>query len=291
MACFQPLTAYTKPGVNGKKQILFGVKHTHLEKINLPCGQCIGCRVTKSRDWAIRCVHEMEQHEENSFITLTYENHNLPPDGNLYKPDFQRFIKSLRKRTGKKIRYYMCGEYGENNLRPHYHAILFGYAPTELITHKEYAAISSAEIDKAWKLGFNRVGEATYESARYIASYIHKKINGNKALEHYMTEEGVSLIPEYTNMSLKPGIGANYYEKNSKEIFVTDSVVLKGQEMPPPKYYSNKYELDNPAHMAEIKEQRRQNIDPTNNTPERLATRKTVAIARHSRTQRNMENS
>ena len=93
--------------------------------VALPCGQCHGCRLERSRQWAVRCLHESTLHAQNCFITLTYDDANLPTNGSLYYPDFQKFVRSLRD-AGYIFRYYMAGEYGSNFDRPHYHSILFG---------------------------------------------------------------------------------------------------------------------------------------------------------------------
>ena len=96
--------------------------------LELPCGQCIGCRLERSRQWAMRCLHEASLYDSNSFITLTYDDSNLPYGGSLNYEDFQKFMKRLRKRINSKVRFYMGGEYGsEGTMRPHFHACLFGY--------------------------------------------------------------------------------------------------------------------------------------------------------------------
>ena len=104
--------------------------------IVLPCGQCCACRLNKSRDWATRCVLEAKMHDENCFITLTYNDENLPKDYGLCKEDLTLFFKRLRKNTGEKIRYYAAGEYGDLYGRPHYHACLFGWKPKDLVFYK-----------------------------------------------------------------------------------------------------------------------------------------------------------
>jgi hypothetical protein len=95
--------------------------------LELPCGQCIGCRLERSRQWAMRCLHESSLYDRNAFVTLTYDDEHLPPGGSLNYPDFQRFMKRLRKNSKSPIRFYMGGEYGESTLRPHFHVCLFGY--------------------------------------------------------------------------------------------------------------------------------------------------------------------
>ena len=129
MTCFHPLQAYklgNKP--NGKASIVFKypIGVDLVEELKVPCGRCIGCRLERSRQWAIRCLHESKSHEDNCFITLTYDDEHLPRDRSLDVKVFQDFIKRMRKKVGK-FRYFHCGEYGEKEFRPHFHACIFGY--------------------------------------------------------------------------------------------------------------------------------------------------------------------
>ena len=96
-------------------------------EVTVPCGRCTSCRLEHSRQWAVRCMHEAQMHEGNSFITLTYAPEHLHEDYSVHKKELQKFFKRLRKNTGIKLRYFACGEYGDENRRPHYHAIIFGY--------------------------------------------------------------------------------------------------------------------------------------------------------------------
>lgn len=146
MPCYKPLTAYKslmEKTDNGKSVIIFNeieAKQKPCEKVTLPCGQCIGCRLARSRDWAIRCVHESSLYSDNCFITLTFNDENLNKNGSLVKSDFQKFMKRLRKKYNGKdsitndkgqtiypIRFFHCGEYGSMLERPHHHACLFNF--------------------------------------------------------------------------------------------------------------------------------------------------------------------
>lgn len=122
MACTRPLPCYKTP--SGK--IVFSPVQGAVPA-QVPCGQCIGCRLAHSRDWATRCMHEAHMHESSSFITLTYSPEHLPENGSLVRKHFTDFLKRLRKALGSvKIRYFGCGEYGSKLERPHYHAIIVG---------------------------------------------------------------------------------------------------------------------------------------------------------------------
>ena len=247
------------PGANGKRKIVFNPRDGFSDlPILLPCGQCIGCRLERSRQWAIRCMHEAQLHDENSYITLTYNDKNLPKDGSLNLRHFQLFMKRLRKKTGKKIRFYHCGEYGEKFKRPHYHACLFGYQFPDLRYFKTINGnklYTSKYLDSVWTnkngetMGFSTIGNVTFESAAYVARYIMKKINGEKAEAHYVNKEtGEILKPEYTTMSRRPGgLGAEWLKKYKTDVYPGDFVVVRGKKMKPPKYYDRQYELTYPS--------------------------------------------
>lgn len=210
--------------------------------IVLPCGQCMACRLNKSRDWATRCVLEAKMHKQNCFITLTYDDNHLPPDYGLHKEDLQNFWKRLRKNTGAKLRYYAAGEYGDLYSRPHYHACIFGWRPDDLQLYTIRNGVNlytSVTLLQAWQgRGFVTVGDVTFESAAYVARYVTKKITGDKAAEHYCGRE-----PEYNVMSRRPGIGATFLERYGEDIYGKDFVVIRDQiKCKPPRYFDNIYD-------------------------------------------------
>lgn len=192
MPCFKPLDAWRPRESTGSKKLIFLYNPKTCESttpIQVPCGQCVGCRLERSRQWAIRCVHESKLHKDNCFITLTYNDANLPSDKSLHYYDFQCFMKRLRKQyPGSKIRYYMCGEYGENFGRPHFHACIFGFNFDDLKLWKvqnKQKLYRSKKLEKLWDKGHSSVGTVTFESAAYVARYIMKKVTGDAAKNHY----------------------------------------------------------------------------------------------------------
>lgn len=222
-----------------------------VEHIEARCGQCVGCRLTKAKGWAVRCVHEAQDHEENSFITLTYDPEHLPENGSLNVEDWQQFMKRLRFAIApKKIRFYMCGEYGEdlgahNDIgRPHFHAIIFGHAFTDdrqIKRENPHKAYQSETLEKAWGKGITELSDMTLETAAYVARYTVKKITGDLADDHYMrinkrTGECHKIRPEFSTMSRRPGIGKNWYQRHNKELdkgFVT----VNGAKQSIPQFY------------------------------------------------------
>lgn len=306
MPCYRPLTAYRsrEKTKTGRHRIIFKKEDAlPMSELQLPCGQCIGCRLERSRQWAIRCVHEASQHEENSFITLTYNEENLPPDGGLVKKHFQLFMKRFRKKyEGKKIRYFHCGEYGEKNLRPHYHACIFGHDFTDreiFKTNNNINIYTSNALSNLWPYGFATVGNVTFDSAAYVARYVMKKVTGKDAetlkpgqitlpYERLDPETGelIKVIPEYTTMSRRPGIGSSWYKKYESDVYPDDFIIINGAKMQPPKFYDSMYE-----HLPEIKEKRitRAIQKRADNTPERLATRERCKLAQIVQLQRLLE--
>ena len=144
--------------------------YVDLPKAKVPCGQCIGCRLDRARSWSVRMMHEAQLVDEKCFITLTYDDEHLPADGSLRKSDFQKFMKRLRKEySDRRISYFMCGEYGEENHRPHYHAVLFGvdFEDVQVLRkrHRGKLGRTSAILGRLWGLGFSSVGSVTTESS------------------------------------------------------------------------------------------------------------------------------
>lgn len=283
MACFHPLTAYKLE--NG--QISFNEKGKILQELSLPCGGCIGCRLERSRSWAIRCIHEAALHTENCFITLTYDEEHHEPS--LYYPHFQKFLRSLRKATKKKIRFYMCGEYGDLNGRPHFHACLFGYRPKDLEIFKQSSPgeyiYTSATLQKHWPYGYSSVGNVTLESAAYIARYIFKKQTGKNASDHYQacdsrTGELTPISPEFNRMSLKPGIGMPWLQKYQSDIYPIGTLIHDGIKMKPPKYYDKYFKKLNPDQHEELIHGRLINFNYEDNTVPRLSDREQYTKAK-----------
>ena len=273
------------------KTIVFNPTYGWVDRpLTIPCGQCVGCRLERSRQWAVRCVHEASLHEDNCFITLTYNNESLPEDGSLNKKHFQDFMKRLRKKyKNKKIRYYHCGEYGDKNFRPHYHAIIFGleFDDQKLFTVNNGEKLYTSEkLEKLWPFGFSTIGTVTFESAAYVARYVMKKVNGKNAKNHYErvdsnTGEIYSLVPEYNTMSRRPGIAAGWFDKYKDDVYPSDNIHLREKTFRPPKFYDKMYEHLMPNEMEKIKMQRMKNMQKhaKDNTAERLAVKEQVKNA------------
>lgn len=259
MACFYPLSGYrSKSGrnSNGKWPVVFNPSDGYVDMpVTIPCGQCIGCRLERSRTWAVRCVHEASLYDDNCFITLTFNDDFLDPRGSLVKKDFQKFMKRLRKRFGDGIRFFHCGEYGEINKRPHHHACLFNFdfPDKQIFAEKRGIRLYTSKIlQELWPYGFSTVGDVTFESAAYVARYILKKVTGDDADKHYDGR-----LPEYNTMSRRPGIARDWIEMFYKDVYPHDYVVIRdGIKCKPPRYYDDVYD-DLTSNMGDIKRKRK----------------------------------
>lgn len=292
MACYYPIDAWRSKFKNpsGKRPLVFKEADaiSPFAALQIPCGRCIGCRLEYSRQWAIRCVHEASLYDANCFITLTYAPEHLPEGGTLVKRDFQLFMKKLRKRfPGSKIRFYHCGEYGEREGRPHYHACLFNFDFPDKIFWKNQNGqplYISPILDSIWGKGFSSIGSVTFESAAYVARYILKKQTGEQSFLHYADidqDTGEVLFvrdKEYTTMSRKPGIGKPWLDKYMTDVFPSDSVVMRGKLMKPPRFYDSHFEVLEPEMMDAVKRLRKRNAKKhsADNTRDRLKVRETV---------------
>ena len=311
MVCYFPLQGYRAKSVNesGKRSVVFSRKAGFIDlPVVLPCGRCVGCRLERSRQWAIRCVHEASLYSDNCFITLTYSDDHLPKDGSLHVDHFQKFMKRLRFRcqgftaVGDQfpIRFFHCGEYGEKFGRPHFHAILFNYDfPDKVLwtIRNGQNLYRSKILEELWPFGHSSVGSATFESAAYVARYIMKKQTGDLAFYHYSdidfdTGEVLNTRkPEYTTMSRKPGIGKAWFDRWSSDVFPSDEIIFRGKRMSVPRYYGDQYELISPDNYVTIKFKRKKKAKllAKDNTPDRLAVKLKCKLAKVEQLVRNYE--
>lgn len=288
MPCFSPLRAFQC--ADGGIVFVERRPHDIVRQLSLPCGQCIGCRLERSRQWAVRCMHEASLHRSNCFVTLTYSNEFLPFRGQLDYPAFQKFMKRLRKAADSNaVRFYMCGEYGGQNWRPHYHACLFNCDFSDRrfwrTSDSGERLYRSSELERLWPFGHCEIGDVTFESAAYVARYCVAKRTGFGADAHYRRVDGggeYQLVPEFNHMSLKPGIGAGWLAKYGADVYPHDYVVVRGVECKPPKYYDRLFSVASPLEFEQLQFLREQDGRSRfeDNTPERLAVKEIVQRAR-----------
>lgn len=235
----------------------------------IPCGHCVGCQIDKSREWANRCLLELQQHDSAYFVTLTYDDAHVPttytpagtPVHTLVKRDFQLFMKRLRKRVAPvRLRYFACGEYGGQTFRPHFHAIIFGLQLNDLVPYSKNGRgdilYLSDFLTSCWArpadgvrqtcvtplserfVPFGRVlvSPVSYATCAYTARYTTKKLYGKEGKFY----ERMGIEPPSLLMSRHPGIGAGYYEAHPEMLdyaFVSVSTEDGGKKFRPPKYF------------------------------------------------------
>ncbi len=310
MPCYSPLKGFK----NTNGALVFKRSGNTIGKMEVACGQCLGCRTDRQLMWTMRIIHESVLHQDNygnTFITLTYRSleactdkqfkagHYVPKDLSLNYYHFRDFIKRLRRHFKQKIRYFHCGEYGDENLRPHYHAILFNCSFDDQIVEKQEQGIttwSSDTLTNIWPYGFSTIGDVNYDTAAYTAGYILKKINGQAALDAYLRndEYGVAfwVKPPYITMSLKPGIGEKFYALYKADFFPSDESPVPGVGVRKkvPRYYEKILAEEDPAMLACIKEARQTFIAAHREdyTAERLKSKYIIAQKRQSEKQRTL---
>lgn len=223
-------------------------------------------------------------HDQNSFITLTYNDDNLPHDESVDVREFQLFMKKLRSHIApRKVRYFHCGEYGENLSRPHYHACLFGYdfPDKKLIKDGENKLYTSPTLSRLWGKGYVTIGDVNFKTAAYVARYVLKKMNGQKKFDHYNKynpETGElysSKRPEYTTMSRRPGIGKQWFDKYKTDVYPSDEIIINGLQVKPPKYYDQQIDEIELLHIKNNRlEQALKNA--SDNTTDRLLVKEKI---------------
>jgi hypothetical protein len=140
------------------------------DKVPVPCGRCPPCKLRRVNSWVFRLLQEQKVSTMAHFVTLTYDTRFVPISDNgfmtLRKRDLQLYWKRLRKLCpGAILKYYAVGEYGTNNRRPHYHAIVFN-------------VLDINAFHQAWGLGQIHVGQVTTDSIAYTMKYIDKPVSG-----------------------------------------------------------------------------------------------------------------
>lgn len=260
MPCTSPQDCW--PACPPKKGIVFSPQRSYAgaKAFSVPCGQCMSCRLARAAEWSVRLTHEASQHEFNSFLTLTYDDAHLPSDWSVRVREVQLFMKRLRKALGLPLRYFACGEYGDRGLRPHYHAVLFGYDFPDKKpwrrTGSGFVTYRSAELEKVWTFGHSEIGSVTTQSAGYVARYCVKKVNGELAGDRYTRRHPVTdfpwqVCPEFVTMSRKPGIGSAWYDEFNDDAFPSDFVIVEGRKAAVPRYYGKKLQARSDQARAE----------------------------------------
>lgn len=204
----------------------------------VPCGQCMGCRIDRSRMWTERIVHESQYWDSSCFVTLTFRDELslAPRRWSLDKKVLQDFWKRLRyERGNERLRYYACGEYGDRFGAAHYHAIIFGgEACGECFCCNSDARRRGRPPDdetfcgalvRAWPLGFVHVSGVGPECAGYVAKYVTK----------FDTRDLGGRVEPFSVMS--QGLGARWCFDHWRELWKEVGYRRKGRIVSLPPYY------------------------------------------------------
>lgn len=296
MPCYGPLQAWypkrllSNGAPNPERRLVFRKDQSETGiPLRIPCGKCAGCRLEQSRQWAVRCMHEKRLHDAAAFVTLTYDDKHLPPTRTLVLEHYQNFMKRLRNDMGAGVRFFGCGEYGEQTSRPHYHLLLLNQDFTDkrlVSSGSEYNLYASPRLSQLWTFGSHVLGDVTFQSASYVARYcVKKKQNGRKITD--------GRLPEFVTMSRRPGLGKGYFDRFKSELLDHDTVIVNGVPAALPRFYDNQLagmtglietrEGHLLSKMELIKFRRRRKItwaQRRDNTTSRLRVREAVALAK-----------
>lgn len=324
MPCHFPMQCYFSVRADGKRDIrpsnvlgrMFrsGLKMPE-NSMALPCGQCMPCRLERSRQTALRCVHESRMFENSCFITLTYSDDKLKEmcpvtdvGYSLVRKHVQDFIKRLRVKfsrgfvwtdrdgldcicSSSAIRVFGCGEYGDKTARPHYHFCLFNCHFPDRVYYKTvngFKYYNSDVLSSIWSFGHCVVGDFSFETAAYVARYCTKKVTGRKAASHYCGR-----LPEFAVYPTSGGgLGKSWFEKfGDSDVLPTDTCVVRGQLCMPPRYYDKLRQDVDPDSFAKAKLVRveRALLRADDNTYARLRVKEKCMDARIRLLVRNLE--
>lgn len=218
MQCTKPIRIKQNAATSNDGRLYIGML--------VPCGKCMSCRVSRTREWTVRMVHELDNWDSSSFITLTYDDDHLPYLDTLRKEHLQLYMKRIRKNLdGRKMKYFASGEYGEKGGRPHYHIILFGAG-----------ILDSSVLVSSWSLGMVHIGSVSHDSIQYVAGYVQKKLSGPAAEKYGRRDPPFQLQSQ--------GLGLSYALENATNILQRLDITMFGKHVGIPRYYKKKLGID-----------------------------------------------
>lgn len=217
------------------------------------CGKCMACRVNDTSQWTVRCLFELNDWESASFVTLTYNNENLPSDFSLKREHLDTFIDDVTydlKVQGRKFKYMACGEYGDDTTnsppgiqhgRPHYHLIMFGLNPDPSdMNNDRHIIVDNWKRCEPWMFNWKRKDNAidfvNREDIRYVCGYVQKKLNGKLGKDIYGDR-----LPPFRSVS--QGLGLKYAEKFRDRLASLGYVMLNGKKIAIPRYFRRKLDI------------------------------------------------
>lgn len=303
MPCTCPIDVWPARPDAESRRVVYSPQASYAgaKSLRIPCGQCLSCRLARSQDWAVRCVHEAQMHEVSSFITATYSDEHLPSDLSVSKREHELFGKRMRNAFGA-FRFFGAGEYGSHTQRPHYHYLLFGLEFPDRQLWKTTGAgmplYRSELLEKVWQRGECLIGDVTFESAAYVARYCTKKVNSEeRAAEVYarrLVDGNGDVVrewqvePEFMLMSRRPGIGSTWFDRFAGDCFPSDFLVVEGRKVAVPGYYLSKL-AEREQLPIKLKRKASGRRHAEDNTERRLMTKHESARLRGERLVRELE--
>lgn len=204
-------------------------------------------------------------------------------------------MKRLRKTTNAEIGMFATGEYGDQNKRPHWHAIIFNWSPLDRIykysNDRGDKVYSSETLSKLWQHGIAELGSVTFESAGYCARYAAKKLIHGKDEDH-------DFAP-ISKKSSKNAIGKKFLERHWQDIFNSGFCLIKKSngnivKSSIPRYYEKWLKKNQPQawidYVTQLKQQtlkkitakaEEENAKERKINNERLAKRKPLQVTKN----------
>jgi len=229
------------------------------------CKQCVWCRLARSREVAMRIMHEMRYHRESWFFTLTYDDEHLPQSccgPTLDRKRITRFRKDVYQCDARdffpEFKSFVVGEYGDVGQRPHYHGIAFVDFPWQVMeVEKSKTGVRQyvcAELTRLWKEGRHRISKVNFELAAYAARYALKKVTGKKSDRHYGGRR-----EEFSSWC--HGLGSEYFEEFRGDVYPADECIITradGKRVPilPPTIYDRWLEKIDPEGLKKVRDKR-----------------------------------
>lgn len=265
MACYHPKPAW-QAKLGGKLSFSY-VRGWRV--ISVPCSTCHGCVKAHAQAWAFRCHLEGTRLPHNAFATLTYDDAHLP--WTLQVRDLQLFLKSLRQRADRPVRFFASGEYGSKTQRPHYHVILFGF--------DALGAAGQAMVQDSWGRGQAKTDALTPARIAYCAGYTDKKVTDRRnTVDRCDPETGEVWQPPFINMSRRPGIGSHARQwKSSWRSFA----IHDGHKLAVPRFLHNAWrETATEQELEELQAERDAYIHSRDNSIQGLEAAEKIALAK-----------
>lgn len=215
----------------------------------VPCGSCVSCLSQKRNQWTYRLQKERSSSDYSFFLTLTYNEENIPVKINEGLPYFvfnkkhvQDYLKRVRFMVSKinkdlVCRYYCVSEYGKKTLRPHYHMQFFVKNDKNLQYLKSICKILEAE----WTFGYFQRKTTDDANIHYVTKYCIKSLD---------ELDSKCIDPPFILCSKRPYLGESAEDLISKQS-IQDKVFLNGFSMPTPRIYSEKLHINKSSSTSD----------------------------------------